>query len=36
MVSRGKVWMLKKNKPKKDKDYIMITVRHVCSLPESR
>ena len=24
----------KKNKPKKDKDYTVIIVRHVCSLPE--
>ena len=35
MVRRGKVWLLRKIYRKKDNDYIMIIIRHVCSFPEA-
>ena len=36
MVLRGKVWLLRKKKRKKEKDYTMIIVCRVCSFPEAR
>ena len=36
MIWRGKVWLLRKINRRKDKDYIMIIIRHVCSFPEAR
>ena len=36
MVRSGKVWLLRKVNRKKDNDYIMIIIRHVCSFPEAR